>query len=259
MDLKKYAIQSEKSILSWDEALPLGNGKLGCLIYGKGPLRFALDRVDLWDLRENDKTTSESYTYENLVKLSKGDETDWKKRNNIFERNMVLPYPTKFTAGALELDFGFETDNAKSYLDIKTAVADVQFGKAKAQSFTSATRFVGVIKVKGRYTLSLHTRDYLQRVLGYPKAQEYKEDGFTYFVQKTVEGFSYGVFVLEKRRGLVSEIYYTIETSKDAKDFVALAKEKLLNACKIGYNALKKEHSSWWAKYWQKSSISIEN
>ena len=35
----------------WDEAIPLGNGMIGALIWEhKGKLRFSLDRADLWDL-----------------------------------------------------------------------------------------------------------------------------------------------------------------------------------------------------------------
>ena len=42
------------SVLSdrWDEAIPLGNGMLGALVWHKdGKLRISLDRADLWDLR----------------------------------------------------------------------------------------------------------------------------------------------------------------------------------------------------------------
>ena len=36
----------------WDEALPVGNGMLGSLVWQKGDnLRLSLDRADLWDLR----------------------------------------------------------------------------------------------------------------------------------------------------------------------------------------------------------------
>lgn len=36
----------------WDEAVPLGNGMLGALVWQKADhLRFSLDRADLWDLR----------------------------------------------------------------------------------------------------------------------------------------------------------------------------------------------------------------
>jgi len=39
-------------IVTWDEAIPLGNGLLGGLVWG-GPsdLNISLDRGDLWDLR----------------------------------------------------------------------------------------------------------------------------------------------------------------------------------------------------------------
>ncbi len=36
----------------WDEAIPLGNGWLGALIWQKeNKIRMSLDRVDLWDDR----------------------------------------------------------------------------------------------------------------------------------------------------------------------------------------------------------------
>ena len=64
-NLKKYNIKSKKAITSWDEALPLGNGKLGCLLYGDGPIRLSLDRVDLWDTRVNPKTLEKGFTFKN--------------------------------------------------------------------------------------------------------------------------------------------------------------------------------------------------
>ena len=48
-----HKIVFDKSILRWDEAVPLGNGKTGCLIWGNGDrLRFSLDRTDIWDRRK---------------------------------------------------------------------------------------------------------------------------------------------------------------------------------------------------------------
>lgn len=47
LKLRKYDIIYKNSVLNWDEALPLGNGKLGTLVYGDGPLRLSVDRVDL--------------------------------------------------------------------------------------------------------------------------------------------------------------------------------------------------------------------
>ena len=37
----------------WDEAIPLGNGRVGCLIWGTAQaLRFGLDRTDISDLSD---------------------------------------------------------------------------------------------------------------------------------------------------------------------------------------------------------------
>ena len=39
-------------IKTWDEAVPLGNGTMGMLLWGEGStLRLSLDRGDLWDER----------------------------------------------------------------------------------------------------------------------------------------------------------------------------------------------------------------
>ena len=73
----QYGLKFNKSITKWDEALPLGNGVLGCLMYGDGPLKFAIDRIDLWDNRKIEKVDSKNFTYERLVKLANGDKSDW--------------------------------------------------------------------------------------------------------------------------------------------------------------------------------------
>ena len=49
----------------WDEAVPLGNGQVGALVWQKGDrLRFSLDRVDLWDLRPTEGMTWDKPVYD---------------------------------------------------------------------------------------------------------------------------------------------------------------------------------------------------
>ncbi len=49
---------------SWDEAIPLGNGMLGALIWEKDKrLRFSLDRADLWDLRPMENLDKPEWKY----------------------------------------------------------------------------------------------------------------------------------------------------------------------------------------------------
>ena len=46
---------------SWDEAIPLGNGVVGALVWQRDSvLRFSLDRTDLWDLRPMDSIAGDN-------------------------------------------------------------------------------------------------------------------------------------------------------------------------------------------------------
>ena len=278
MNLKKYDIQSQGNITSWDEALPLGNGKLGCLIYGDGPLRFSVDRVDLWDERINPTTLEKGFCFQNIVKTVKdGSKEAWAEARRLFDNILIdCAYPTKITAGRIELDFG-EKINTTSHLSLQTAIADVSFGdKGKAQAFMSATRFVGVAKIFGDFSVNIHIPTYISgdengecannsgvgeaewaSCLGYPRAEIIKDGDFTYYEQTTFTDFSYGIVVYRKQVGDCAELYFTIATNADAKDYIALAKKELLSVAEMGYENVKKEHIAWWKRYWAKSQISI--
>ncbi len=256
MRLERYSIQSSKSILQWDEGLPLGNGKMGCLVYGDGPIRFSLDRTDLWDTRLHPSTKESGFTYQNLVRLStSNNEEDWEERTRLFERVYdEYPYPSKITAGRLELDFGKKIPDIKSYLNIQTAIATLRFSEGEIEIFTHATRFVGIATVEGEYTLRFHLPEYLgEKGMGYEAAVFFSENGYSYYVQKTKTDLEYAVIVLQKGK----ELYFTVETNHGGVDFVQKAKQELLEVSKIGYEKLKKEHIAWWTSYWKKSSISI--
>ena len=261
--LDKYNVKSKKSILNWDEAIPLGNGKIGCLLYGDGPIRLAIDRVDLWDTRVNAKTQEKGFTFENLVKLStSGEQCDWADRARLFEDIFTeKPYPSKITAGRIELDFGKKTQLINSEVDLFTAIGNFSAGEMlSGEIFLSATKYVGVAKIKGEYSLGLTLPEYLSKPegkdafdpnggFGYPKAEVIKENGYTYYRQQTFTDFSFGIVALEKKVDGVSEIYFTIATSNDNADFIEFAKAELLSASEIGYEALKTEHIKWWRGY----------
>ena len=56
---------------TWDEAMPLGNGMVGCLVWQKdGKLRFSLDRADLWDLRPMENIDFEKWKFEDVYDIS---------------------------------------------------------------------------------------------------------------------------------------------------------------------------------------------
>ena len=108
----------------WDEGLPLGNGGTGSLVYGLKPLKITVDRTDLWDLRPNETTLEKGFNFKNLVKLSLSDcEEDKKERDRLFEDIfMGKPYPSKITAGHIELWFDKCLNNLSYSLDLNEAI-----------------------------------------------------------------------------------------------------------------------------------------
>lgn len=275
MNLNPYNIKHKGGIPQWDEALPLGNGKLGVLLYGTDTIRLSLDRVDLWDTRPAPATLEEGYHFANLKRLAEsGSDADWQEFlrlfNNIYDDTA---YPSKITAGRLELvitepfmpDYELSLDNGIAYVRDENGVLRVT-------GFTSAADFIGVFRVHEDYTMSFHIPRYISekdteenrgasicnpRAMGYPPAQIVKEGGFTYYRQKTHTDFTYGIVVLEKDCGDWHELYFTITTNTDGENDLASAKETLLRAAESGYDALLEAHTAWWQSYWAKSEINV--
>lgn len=278
MDLKKYDIVYNENVCRWDEALPLGNGKLGCLIYGEGPLRFSVDRVDLWDERANPTTLEKKFRFQTIVDTVKdGSAQAWKEARRLFDNILTdSAYPTKITAGRIELDFGGKMQT-QSRVSLQTAVANVTIdGKRSCETFMSATRFVGVSKIYGDFSVRLHIPTYISgdekgecsnnsgvgaadwaSCLGYPRAETVTDGDFCYYQQKTFTDFEYGIVTYRKNCGNYTELYFTIVTNTDGKDYIALAKQQLLSVASVGYEKVKQEHIAWWKKYWKKSEIRI--
>lgn len=274
--LEKYGLQFNKSKKLWDEAIPIGNGNLGCLIYGDGPLKFAIDRIDLWDDRCDPKTEAEDFNYENFIKYSMGDEADWETKKVKFD--MAKPrkcYPTKLSACRLIMDVNETSDDFRLSLNIGTGVATLKTKNNDISAFVCANRSVGVIKIRGEYKLKIHIPSYVSNctddsevsqqsgvsvingLLDYPKADIVLDGEFTYFKQQTLTDFNYSVVLLERENNGCKEIYYTVSTSKDSENCVEYAKSELLESAELGYEKLLKEHVLWWTEYWNKSSIEL--
>ncbi|MDY2714967.1 MAG: glycoside hydrolase N-terminal domain-containing protein, partial [Candidatus Borkfalkiaceae bacterium] len=173
----------------WDEGLPLGNGKTGSIVYGSSPLKITVDRTDLWDTRPNETTLEKGFTFKNLEKLSlSGDESDWAERARLFEKIFSgTPYPSKITAGRLELEFYPKAQNVHYSLNTANALVTVYDGDEKiADIFTDYVTLVGVIRTYRKCDFSFHIPAYLSGeatdgsgigndkgvTLGYPKAAD---------------------------------------------------------------------------------------
>ena len=276
MNLKKYDICENRGIDLWDEALPLGNGKLGCLVYGTDELLLALDRVDLWDNTPCPATLEADFNYQTMVKLVKsGTEEDWKRYQALFDYTPT-PYPTKITAGRMILRFA-DGLTPRYELPIRTGVARVssKTSDVRAEIFMSATRFIGAARVWGDFELDIHIPEYVTHNdetdgvrkcdnpllspygLAYPASEIVRDGDYTYYAQKTNSAFEYGIVALKKKKKTYSELYFTIVTNEDGESMIEQAKQTLLDAYRTGYRTLKKEHTEWWDAYWKKSSINV--
>ena len=96
--MMNHTIKFNQAIENWDEALPLGNGRIGALIWGKtSALRFSIDRTDIWETSDPLNTDSKEFTYSHMVELAKEGNTDEIRR--IFDAPYNYPTPTKLPAG----------------------------------------------------------------------------------------------------------------------------------------------------------------
>lgn len=258
-----------KATDNWDEGLPLGNGGTGSLVYGSKPLKITVDRTDLWDLRPNETTLEKGFNFQNLVKLSLSDgEEDKKERDRLFEDIfMGKPYPSKITAGHIELWFDKSIKHLSYSLDLNDAIVYIYAdNRLIGEVFVCDNPDVGVVKLYEKVDLKLHVPTYLsgkpeggsglkdnsvEMSLGYPKANFFKNDGYVWYEQNTHTDYSFGIVAY--RTG--SEIYYTLATTDDEKDYIAYAKNLLLKAAEKGYDKLLDEHKRSWKKYWAKSSV----
>ena len=116
----------EKNITQWDEAISLGNGLCGALIWGdSNGLRFSLDRGDIWDNTPFEGVFSEEFTYENMVRLAREGKEEEIRR--IFDAPYNHLVPTKLPAGKLIFDF-LCNENVRSELDLSKAEALITIG-----------------------------------------------------------------------------------------------------------------------------------
>ena len=91
------------AITTWDEAVPLGNGLLGGLLWGeKNTIRLSLDRGDLWDERPaGEKEWWKKHTYAMGKQLV--DQKKFDAINGLWDSPYNGTTPTKLPAGRMEI------------------------------------------------------------------------------------------------------------------------------------------------------------
>jgi alpha-L-fucosidase 2 len=267
--------------LKWYEAVPLGDGMLGALVYEKdNHLRVALDRADLWDLRSVKEFDSRDFSYHSIYEHVIG--KDYEPVHKLVD----YPYdhdaaPTKIPAGALEFpiaDFG----KIKSVdLNIHTATCFIQW-----ENGTSATIFISAKENAGYFRFD-HLPENLTLFapvldapayqathfdasgnavvggqdlarLGYPKETIKKGNHIISYHQRGWGHFSYNITVCWKHLTDRS-VEGTWSISSDGSPYSAKQKasEIAATALKTPFARAWNDHKKWWADYWKESSVTL--
>jgi alpha-L-fucosidase 2 len=272
----EHGLRYTTPALVWDEAMPLGNGLLGALVWGDGqPLRISLDRTDLWDLRPVPEFHSPEYSYKMMRQWVKEGRID--DLHQLYDKPYGYPGPTKIPAGRIELTLGDGRKFQSAALDIAKADAEVHFGEGVvARVFVHATEPLGVVHITGKpAAVSLIAPPFAGKVteeagankisagdlatLRYDAPVQQSGKTWTGYLQKGWGDFRFAVALVWRNSGRDWLGVWSICTSKDSTDPLTAARQRCETALSGGLDKLAWEHQQWWASYWNKASVSVPN
>ncbi len=255
----------------WDEALPLGNGMLGCLIWEKeGKPRMSLDRADLWDLRPKENIDFDNWKFNDVYNYWKSD--NYQTVLQEFDRpSNNYAAPTKIPAAALEIDISKLGKVKQVTLDLSTASSIVEWENgARFTAFIHADKSIGWYRfenVPEGLETELIAPDYQGEreqqqsnqslsKLGYPPGTIQKETNNITYTQEGWNNFTYEVHVQWQTGKNKMEGCWSVSSSKNKTAGISaseVASAEQLN----GYNKAFETHKNWWKNYWGASSVSI--
>jgi alpha-L-fucosidase 2 len=247
-------------ITTWDEAIPLGNGLLGGLLWGEGgTLRLSLDRGDLWDERPAAGNPLAGFTYAKLKQLVAAKDNDGISK--IVDGAYFTDHPTKIPAGRLELDLAPGQAVTSFELDLKTATgrAVLAPGSGAVEAFFSAVEPVALLRIPGAAprALRLLAPESVKK-LGYPDPVRGASDTAQWFTQTTAEGHVTCVYAGLRRMGDETLLATTVTFSPaDGAEVVAVARARVEAALAAGFAPRWQAHTEWWREFWTKSSVTI--
>ncbi len=271
-----YNLVLKAPIKTWDEAIPLGNGLMGGLLWGENnTIRLSLDRGDLWD----ERTTGgvdwwKQNTYQKAADLVAEGKYD------VVQKWWSLPYkgvtPTKLPAGRVEIKLPVSQIVKDFELNLAGAEGVAHFNStAVVKVLYSATKPVALLAIKGTIPDSislLSTMDVFRRnqmsggglssggsvnKLGYAEAKKGSSGGSKWYIQEAADGLKYCVYLKSRQIKGETLLAITITSTNDTADFLALAEQRCADALQSGYVAVQKTHNQWWRDFWLKSSVSV--
>ena len=268
--MRKIYNRDRSRIERWDGAIPLGNAALGGLLFGDERMaRLSLDSSSLWDLRRNENTLRDDFTFSELLALVKGGE----KRNfelqdrfgKFFDQS---PYPTKLPCA--EIDFKLPEGTGTVYsFSMPEAIGRVLLSDGeKIEVFFDAVSFIGYLRYPDSIEFILTPPDYKSEAkresltvnclcaLGYPDGSITDEDGYTVYRQPMTDGMEYSVHIAKRKYEGHTEAVFTVKAPRDTRTDDNI-KDALTDALDIGFDAAHSAHCEWWGEYLSATAVSL--
>ena len=260
---------------TWDEAIPLGNGMIGNLVWQKNDmLRFSLDRADLWDLRPMENINFDKWKFKNVYDYWKADQYhEVQKAFDVPYNNLAAP--SKIPAGALEFDIGGLGTLKTARLNVEKAICVVEWENgAKLTTFVHAEKPVGWYKfenipeslkinlVPPAYNMKGDRKRVDQSMsdldqLGYPQGEIMEGDNSISYSQKGWGNFSYQIHTSWESDKNELTGCWSVSASNKGWEPQPAASEEVASAKVLGYNKSLDEHLGWWDEYWSRSYVEI--
>ncbi len=251
-------------IKTWDEAIPLGNGTMGVLLWGEGnTLRLSLDRGDLWDERPSPAHVAvrDRFNWASMQRMVAENRMD--EFHRVFDSNYDYNGPpTKLPAGRVEMTLDPSQSVESFTLALATAEGLAHFKDGRPlRALVNAAAVkepVALVRIPGPALrdLRLKTPESVKK-LGYAAPRTGEADGLRWFEQETAEGFAYAVCAAWKRVGNETLLAVTVATREEGKSPQAVAQRRVEQALEAGYDAVLDEHAKWWAQFWEQSRVDI--
>jgi len=274
----KHGLHFSVLATSWDEAIPLGNGMVGNLVWQKGDhLRMSLDRADLWDMRPMKGLHRKEFSFKWVQ------EQVAKKDYGIVQHYFDAPYenepaPSKIPGGAMEFNTGSWGKVVSVNLTLSNALCEVRWTNgAILRTFVHATNPTGWFRFENidvvdfipvlvipKYEGLIDTSaggsvsgDDLTR-LGYKQGTIKREGNTLIYDQDGWGGFHYQIAVSWKKVGAKClEGVWSISSKYPSFKPMDLASVITQKDIQSSFANQFTSHSKWWKSFWNKSSVSI--
>lgn len=250
-------------IRSWDEAVPLGNGTMGVLMWGEGDrLRLSLDRGDLWDERPSNKRKAVDARFNWKAMQRMVAEKKMGEFGEVFDSNYDYNGPpTKLPAGRVEVKLtgGRKLESFELNLASAEGIARLS-GGGEVRAMVDAEHIdapVSLLRIPGEVgEVSLLSPESV-KLLGYAAPEKHEEEGLKCFEQKAAEGFSYAVCAGWKKAGDETLLALTVSTNREGGNAREVAEKRVKAALARGYDDYLTKHRAWWTAFWNQSDVSF--